>query len=185
MDGTHAERLKKIKDYALAGGAYRAELTLANQIVVDERVRFKCQVPYCPDYGRNLRCPPNTMSIAEFKDVLAKYSNAMLVQIKSGGSDENSLVNAERTVQLLLGELEKKALGLGFYFAAGLGAACCRICPECVGVSSGLPCRNPGQARPSAEAMGIDVIKTADKTGLPFSLDDPGEVIYTGVLLLD
>lgn len=152
---------------------------------MDERVRFKCEVPYCPDFGNNLRFPPNTMSVADFRAVLAKYLFALVVQMKSAAADEKSLFETERSVQLLLAELERKALGLGFYFTAGLGASCCRICPECVGARSGLPCRNPGQARPSAEAMGIDVIRTAEKAGLPFSLNSTGEVVYTGLLLLD
>jgi predicted metal-binding protein len=108
-----------------------------------------------------------------------------MIQVKSAGADKESLFKAERDVQLILGKMEGKALGLGWYFAAGLGAACCRMCTECVGARSGLPCRNPGQARPSAEAMGIDVIKTAEKAGIPFSLNNPDEVIYSGILLLD
>lgn len=185
MTLTKFERFAEVKKSALEMGAYRAELILANQIVVDERVRLKCQIPFCPNYGNNLRCPPNTMSVSEFRTVLAKYSCALVIQVVSDGIEEKTLAEAERTAQLMLGELEKKALGLGFYFSVGLGASNCRICEECVGARSGLPCRNPSQARPSAEAMGIDVIKTAGEAGLPFGLDNPKEVIYTGILLLD
>lgn len=185
MGGVLMEKYREVKNLALEKGAFRAEIISSNQVVVDERVRLKCQVPLCPDFGNNLRCPPNTMPVAEFKNMLEKYSYALIVQVKSGGPDEERLVKAERDVQLILGDLEKKALALGWYFAAGLGAACCRICPECVGARSGLPCRNPGQARPSAEAMGIDVLRTAERAGIPFSLDYTEEVIFTGILLLD
>ncbi|SFG23905.1 Predicted metal-binding protein [Desulfotomaculum arcticum] len=180
--------LKKINgliDYAVLEGAYKAVLIPASQIVVDERVRLKCQVPYCPNYNNNLRCPPNTMPVAKFREVLSKYSVALVVQVKSAGADEKSLIKAERDTQLLLGYLEKKALELGFYLSAGLSASTCRICDECVGIGSGLPCRNPTQSRPSAEAMGIDVIKTAERAELPFSLNNMEEVIYTGLLLLN
>lgn len=185
MDGTVLEKLAEIKEYALAKGVHKAELIPANRIVVDERVRFKCQVPFCPDFGHNLRCPPGTMSVAEFREVLSKYTFALLIQVKTDVAEEKALLETERNIQLLLGELERKALESGFYFAAGLGASCCRICPECVGARSGLACRNPRLARPSAEAMGIDVIRTAGQAGLPFSLNLAGEVIYTAFLLLD
>jgi len=185
MDLSRFERFAEVKKNALEMGAYRAELIQANQIVVDERVRLKCQIPLCPHYGNSLRCPPNTMPVAEFRSVLARYSCALVLQVVSYGIEEKTLAATERKAQLMLGELEKKALGLGFYFAAGLGASNCRICEECVGARSGLPCRNPSQARPSAEAMGIDVIKTAGEAGLSFGLDNPKEVVYTGILLLD
>lgn len=185
MDWKKPDDFGEIKSCAIEKGAYRAEMIPASQIVVDERVRLKCQIPFCPDYGNNLRCPPNTMPVAEFREILSRYSFALAVQLKSGGVDESSLIKAERDVQLLLGDLEKKALSLGWYFAAGLGAACCRICEECVGIRSGLPCRNPRQARPSAEAMGIDVMRTAERAGIPFSLNNTEEVIFTGILLLD
>lgn len=185
MDGAILDKLREIRSFAVEKGACRAEIISASQIVVDERVRLKCQIPYCPDYGNNLRCPPNTMPVAEFREVLSRYSFALVVQLKTGEVDEKSLHKTERDVQLLLGDLEKRALSMGWYFAAGLGAACCRICEECVGTRSGLSCRNPRQARPSAEAMGIDVLQTAGRAGIPFSLNNSGEVVYTGILLLD
>ncbi|MQL53885.1 hypothetical protein GFC01_16805 [Desulfofundulus thermobenzoicus] len=48
----------------------------------------------------------------------------------------------------------------------------------------GLPCRNPGQARPSMEAPGIDVLATARVAGLPFFLQGE-EVVYTGLVLIE
>ncbi|UCB60548.1 MAG: hypothetical protein JSW72_00300, partial [Candidatus Bathyarchaeota archaeon] len=54
----------------------------AEGIVVDERVRLKCLVPLCDDYSLNLMCPPYVMSIQEFRETLAKYSWAILIQIK-------------------------------------------------------------------------------------------------------
>lgn len=182
---TMLEKLSEITEYARDKGSFRVEVIPAGKIAVDERVRLKCQIPFCHDYNKNLRCPPNTMPVSEFREVIAKYSIALILQVKSQGPDEKSLIIAERNIQLLLGDLEKKALSMGWYLAAGLGAACCRICDECVGIGSGLPCRNPGQARPSAESMGIDVIRTALEAGLPFELDSTGEVVYTGLLLLE
>ncbi|MCK4320850.1 hypothetical protein KAW11_04460, partial [Candidatus Bathyarchaeota archaeon] len=46
----------------------------AKRVVVDERVRLKCLVPVCDDYGLNLMCPPNMMSVQEFREILARYN---------------------------------------------------------------------------------------------------------------
>ena len=63
-------------------GATNAVFFDAKGVVVDERVQLKCRVPICDDYGSNLMCPPNVMSVSEFKGVLAKYNYAVLIQVE-------------------------------------------------------------------------------------------------------
>ena len=50
-------------------------------MVVDERVRLKCQVPLCDDYGLNLMCPPNVMPVSDFVQTLSRYRFAVLLQL--------------------------------------------------------------------------------------------------------
>ena len=57
-------------DRALELGATAAALMPAERVVVDERVRLKCAGPACPGYGNYLYCPPNTMSVQEFRRTL-------------------------------------------------------------------------------------------------------------------
>src|SRR5512136_1225498 len=64
-------------------GATNAVPLSAKAVVVDERVRLKCLVPPCDDYGLNLMCPPNVMSVQEFREVLSKYRWAVLIQIEA------------------------------------------------------------------------------------------------------
>ncbi len=68
-------------DFAVKRGASRAKLILINEIVVDERVQLKCRFPPCANYGRNLMCPPFTPSAKEFREILTRYSWAILVQM--------------------------------------------------------------------------------------------------------
>ena len=69
-------------------GATNAVSFDTRDVVVDERVRLKCRIPVCDDYGVNLMCPPYVMSIPEFRRVLTKFSWAIPIQIDEPIPDE-------------------------------------------------------------------------------------------------
>ncbi len=50
----------------------------------------------------------------------------------------------------------------GYYKAWSMGSGPCRLCKEC---DLAVPCKNGLEARPSMEACGIDVYKTARDNG--------------------
>ncbi|KNZ69386.1 hypothetical protein Tfer_2024 [Thermincola ferriacetica] len=180
-----AERYKSLEDYALEQGAFRAKFIPAGQVVIDERVRLKCQVPVCRDYNKHLMCPPHNYSVEHFKSLCTRYSSALLVQVRSEGFEPNQLTEAEIKLHLIINKVEGKALTDGYYLAAGFIASSCKLCPECVGYHSGEPCRHPYEARPSIESMGVDIFKTSKNAGLDFQFGLSTEVIYTGLLLID
>ena len=64
-------------------GATHAIPMNAKDVVADERVRLKCLVPPCDDYGLNLMCPPYVMSVQEFRELLSKYAWGVLIQIEA------------------------------------------------------------------------------------------------------
>jgi len=80
-------------------------------------------------------------------------------------------------------------LALGCAFAAGFGGGECRLCEACVAVQTGTstrePCRQPFRARPSMEAVGVDVLATAAAAGLPIQMPATDDPVWTGLLLLD
>jgi predicted metal-binding protein len=82
------KELEKLEEASLEKGAYRAKAVPANQVVVDERVRMKCEIPLCPHFGHCLTCPPNIMSVDEFRKALSKYDSALMVQTKSSITGE-------------------------------------------------------------------------------------------------
>lgn len=187
-------------DRALELGATSAALMPADQVVVDERVRLKCAVPACPGYGNYLHCPPNTMSVQEFRRTLDRYTVALLVQIQShrdsldldpevtAGKDLVELEaelhgDANLALGRLVGRLEAEAFKAGYYYASGFTGGICILCPTCVG--PGEACRRPLEARPAMEALGIDVFKTAINAGLPIELSSAAPVKWTGLVLVD
>ena len=53
-----APRLSRVIDTLKKKGASEVRVIKAADVIVDERVRLKCQVPICDSYGKNLMCPP-------------------------------------------------------------------------------------------------------------------------------
>jgi predicted metal-binding protein len=183
--------LKEILSALREEGASEVRLIAVNKIVVDERVRLKCQIPLCDTYGRNLMCPPHLPSVEDFRRALRRYSRAILIQVsavipvQSGGKLSDDVFGPAKKLHELVNRGEKMAFEGGLHFATGLIGGCCRLCDECVAGLGETKCRFPFKARPSMEAMGIDVFSTLRRAGLPVSGLPVGDrVTWTGVILL-
>lgn len=173
-----------------AEGSSTALSIPVSHVIIDERVRLKCQVPLCDSFHKNLMCPPFVMPVEEFRQVLACYKEAILLQteglidiLNDGKPGRDVFVPAGRLHDLVnLGERE--AFRSGFRFAAGLIGGCCRLCEVCVAIENSRICRFPFRARPSMEAMGIDVVATLENAGLSLAFPVRDRVTWTGLILL-
>lgn len=203
------ENLEALCRLAKKLGATKAVAMDAGKVVVDERVRLKCRVPVCDDYGLNLMCPPFAMSVQEFRDALARYSRAVLVQIEMPmpAPMKEEIKQAEDVAALyksikflesygefidpvklklhrIVHKIESQAFALGYRFAAGFIAGSCKLCKKCAAANSHEPCRNPFRARPSMEAVGIDAYKTAENAGLSFDIPAKDKITWNGLVLV-
>lgn len=193
--------MEKIDDYkvlekvALEMECPEAKVIPADNIVIEDRVRLKCMVG-CPHYGQGLRCPPYTPSIDEFRKMLNDYSFVMVVKLKSreiseealaqyapvkdgeaklgnrdpdSGNIKSDFAKHYRSSLMDLLELERTAFKRGYVFATAFFAGRCLLCEEC-NVENG-ECRNPSMSRLSAEAMGINMLKTAENAGMNLKFD--------------
>jgi predicted metal-binding protein len=171
-------------------GASAVKLIPVSGIVIDERVRLKCQIPLCDSYHKNLMCPPHVPSVAFFREALSRYAGAMLIQVTSPLPDATTdpssadVYAPAKKLHDLVNLAEKWAFEYQFRFATGLIGGCCRLCDECVALHNGRFCRHPFRARPSMEAMGIDVVDTVNHAGLPTRFPIANEVTWTGVVLI-
>ncbi len=191
MNENHNDKLQTIISRLKERGASSVVPINAADIAVDERVRLKCRVPLCDSYYKNLMCPPSVPTVAEFREALNRYSMAILIQVSAelektyaNAPTEEVFVPAKKLHELVnFGE--KEVFTAGFRFAAGFIGGCCRLCDECVAVDGGTRCRFPFKARPSMEAMGIDVMATVEKAGLSVdSFPITNRVTWTGLILL-
>lgn len=80
-------------------------------------------------------------------------------------------------------KIEREIFLSGYYKAFGLGAGPCNLCNKC----NLKHCRYPDEARPSMEATGIDVFKTAHKAGFPVEVvtSTRCKANYYGLLLVE
>jgi predicted metal-binding protein len=201
-----AMHLQELIRRAAAHGADRAAPLPAVAVVVDERVNLKCRVPLCTGYGHNLMCPPAVMPAAETRTLLGRYGDALVVQLDipltqdcvderlegrgyAEAHDEAGAIAGLRESQnefaSLMTGLERDAFKLGYRFAAAFSGGECVLCDECVGQGSDEACRHPFEARPSMEAVGIDVVATARAAGLSVELPAEDHPAWTGLLLID
>lgn len=196
------EKLEELLEVALKAGATEARLMDVKDVVVDERVQFKCFIPRCNAYGNCLTCPPHTPSVDAFRKVLSNYQKAVIVQLET---DRNSLDKSESQTladlnlvngiykELLpykfklhdvIEAVERAAFKLGFVFAAGLGAGRCNLCgDQCPGILDGQ-CRHPFRARPAVEAMGIDIVQTLGNAGLSVEFSSAAVAKTNGLVLV-
>ena len=80
-------------------------------------------------------------------------------------------------------DLESAAFSLGYTFATVFFAGRCMLCEKC-NVKEGI-CRNPIISRFSAEAMGINLLKTAKNAGIDLKFDLDSTPTPMAILLVD
>jgi predicted metal-binding protein len=201
MKKSEPKRFSELIEIALKAGATAAKIIPSGRVVIDERVRLKCEVPRCSGYGQFLTCPPHVMSVEAFSRIRSGYRWGLLVQVEAnidstdkgkGRIDrvvlkENTKLHYPFKLKLLevVEAVESAAFKKGMRFAAGLVGGSCVLCEQCVNDKSSETCRHPFRARPPMEAVGIDVIKTAQNAGLPIHLSSSKNVVWTGLVLLD
>jgi predicted metal-binding protein len=178
-----------IIEEAIRQGAAHAKRIPISHIVLDERVRLKCQIPLCDSYNHNLMCPPRLPSVSEFRKILKLFSQAILIQITAPlamkpSQNTKDIYLPAKKLHTLINTVEKMAFEDGYHYATGLIGGCCRLCPECSALTPGTRCRHPFQARPSMEAMGIDVMLTLEKAGMACSFPVTDHIRWTGLLLI-
>jgi len=168
--------LDRYKEKALELGATNAKIIRAEEIPVDERVTVKCQIPRCFGYGVSAHCPPHTMKPAELNELLKKYHWAVFFTrdvpaevIVRDKATIKERVAVYQEVFKIVSEIESMAFYDGHYLAFGFAAGSCRhtFCgqQENCQAMEGKRCRFSLLARPSMEAVGIDVYNMVAATG--------------------
>ena len=151
-------RMGPLEDYckkALELGVDGAKLIAPHSIVTAEWVRMKCQFG-CPGFGMRLSCPPHTPPPDVTRKVVDAYEKAILLHRRLKKEERSKILND------IMVRLEIEIFLDGYYKAWSMGSGPCRLCKECDLTS---PCRHGYKARPSMEACGIDVFKTARNNG--------------------
>jgi len=183
--------LEHFKQTAMELGASMAQVIPADYVQIDERVRLKCSIALCPNYEKSLFCPPHTPSTEFMRQALSRYHYAIVFALEIIPVDHFSVRSTQRHAAAdwtrkcfeIVGRIEALAFGSGYYLAMGFGQGSCRkaLCGQdkCL-VLEGGSCPYPLKARPSMEAVGIDVYGLVTKVGWEiypiYRSVNPGEV---------
>ena len=160
MKKVDPNRFSDLIKIALKSGAAAATIIPAGQVVIDERVRLKCEVPMCAGYGQFLTCPPHVMSVDAFSGILSRYKWGLLVQVEAEDIDsmdkgkgrinrttlkENEKLHRPFKLRLLeiVEAIESAAFKEGMRFAAGFVGGSCVLCERCVNDKLSQACRHP------------------------------------------
>ncbi len=122
--------------------------------------RMKCQFG-CTGFGLSHCCPPHTPTPDVTRKVINSYQKAILLHRRLPKGEKTKHFN-ETIVNL-----EIKIFLDGYYKAWSMGSGPCRLCKEC---DLATACKHGFEARPSMEACGIDVFKTARGNGFPIEV---------------
>jgi len=156
----------------------------AKDIPIENRVALKCAYG-CRGYGKRLSCPPYIMSIDEFRKVMEEYSSALLLLDEHDTSGVPDILEAWSEFRKdsfhKMFELEQEAFREGFTFAHLLRPGACNECEVCNLQS----CIKPEMRRFAPEAVGINLMKTMEKSGLVLEFCKPEKTLCVGILLLE
>lgn len=167
--------LENYRQVALQLGASEVEITPAQWVQVDERVRLKCAIPPCPNYGRCNYCPPYTPEPEFMRKAFGRFNWAILFKTDVPPEDFADISRYyphgqkhQRKTGEIAAKIESQAFADGYRFAVGFGAGGCRdtLCNGglCQMLDSGR-CPHILRARPSMEAVGIDACDLINKVG--------------------
>jgi predicted metal-binding protein len=136
-------------------------------IVVAQWVRMKC-VYGCSNYGRNASCPPNVPTVTECREFFCDYSTGVLFHFQKELADPEDRHRWTAKVNRDLLKVERAVFLAGYEKAFLMFMDSCSFCEECPGVRA--ECIKPELARPSPEAMAVDVFSTVRKVGYPIEV---------------
>jgi len=168
--------LERYEAAALEMGATKARILRTDEIPVDDRVVLKCRVPRCFGYGVCANCPPHTLTPPQLRDHLALYKWAVFfirevppeVIVRDKATIKERVAAYQRVFKIV-NEIESMAFYDGHYLAFGFAAGSCRhtycgLEKDCPALN-GEKCRFSLRARPSMEAVGIDVYRMVAASG--------------------
>ena len=137
------------------------------EVVVGQWVRMKCLFG-CGEYGHNACCPPNVPTVAECERFFREYKKAAVFHFEKTVAKPEARHAWARKVNLGLLKLEQEVFLSGFHKAFLIFMDSCSICSECAGIRPA--CKEPKLARPTADAMAMDVFSTVRKLGYPIEV---------------
>jgi predicted metal-binding protein len=155
---------------ALELGADDAREISVEDIPIEDEVVEMCEAPLCKGFGKSINCPPHVMKPDRARLWIRSFDKAVIFKIDV---PPHLLLSKDRfkefrKIYVIASALEKSAVSQGFS-ASGLAAGSCKpvFCRNdpCGALQGDRSCRYAELARPSMEAVGINVFKLVRNIG--------------------
>lgn len=160
-------------------------------LVPQQAIRDLCAQNKCGNFNKHYMCPPHVGSIEEIKDSLSPFRQGIVLQHSRPldvQNDMEGLIRSKLDFHVMILQIEDHCRNLILHeggdadFVRGFIGGTCELCRPCRAASA-EPCSYPDRARPSLEALAIDVIKLMKDHGLDCEFH-PDRITWTGALLL-
>jgi predicted metal-binding protein len=155
---------KKLEEKFLAHDFTDFKWIDPRKIVTAIWVRMKCMYG-CDEYGHTAICPPNVPSFSECERFFSEYREAVVFHFGKKFDKPEDRHKWTRKINLKLLKLEREVFISGFQKTFLMFLDSCTICKECTGTKEA--CKEPEMARPTPEAMCMDVYSTVRQAGFP------------------
>ena len=136
-------------------------------IVVAQWVRMKCMFG-CNEYGKNACCPPNTLPIQECRNFFREYSQGVVFHFEKKFEQPEQRHEWTKGINNKLLSLEREVFWAGNPKTFLLFMDSCSLCTDCAEERS--KCKNKKSARPTPEALAIDVFSTVKTLNYPIQV---------------
>lgn len=176
---TFMSRLEEYRLLAIELGMDDAKIIKSSQVLIDERVRLKCQYPRCHNFGYCGNCPPYAPPLEEIRKSieLFRYGIFMMKSFPSEdylnkgrmGKGNVKSLSTQSLMHDVVYKVESIAFRDGYELAVGFANGSCKklYCSntECSAIQPGGKCRFPYKSRGSMEGCGMHAMKMARNVG--------------------
>ena len=152
----------------------------SSKLIFEERVKMNCF--YCGKYNMSWKCPPKLPQI-DGKKMLSEFDNVAFIWLEMPiGEDNYTMVRNDSSVILhrALLECEKWLWENGNSTALSFIGGSCKLCKNGCAPHR---CANPYQSRSPIEALGINVVKSAEIFGINIKFPPAEYMVRLGLLL--
>ena len=136
-------------------------------IVVAQWVRMKCRFG-CDEYGKNACCPPSTPSVDECKNFFGEYTECAVFHFQKNVEKPEDRHEWAKEIDARLLKLEREVFLAGNPKTFLLFMDSCDVCETCA--EERAKCKDKRSARPTPEAMAIDVFSTVKQLNYPIEV---------------
>lgn len=158
----------------------QAKKISVDSLIFEERIKMNCF--YCGKYSASWKCPPRLPRL-DYKKMLMEYDNVAFVYIRMPLKNmDYATVRSQSSVYLHRALLlcEKYLYQQNNAAAISFIGGSCKLCKNGCAAEK---CANPYQARSPVEALGINVVKSAEQEGIKIEFPVAEYMTRIGLLM--